>query len=828
MQSVRVVGIMLLALGVGSTAYGQGVPTAEAGASSGPLQEVVVTATKRQETLQDVPLSVAVVSGETIERAQIRDLIQLQSVVPSLKVDQYNAVGQTDFIIRGFGNGSGNDGIESSVGVFVDGVYRSRSSSSLNDLPDVERIEVLRGPQSTLFGKNVSAGAINIITEKPQFTFGTNDELTFGNYNDAEARASVTGPLSDTVAVKLSGNIDSRKGYLENLTTGDTVNDRHRYSVRGDLLWNASDRVSLRVIADYNEISETCCGVVPLLNGPATQFIGAPAPFGLGKPIGNPANTDYDNIVFNTDPTNKIIGKGISAQLDWDVNVANLTSITSYRNQANRSIQDVDFTGADLANKDQPDSFGTFTQEIRLASKGNERLNWLLGAFYENENLHTGVDTRYGTDIRAFADGLSGPSSVIPGASNLYTLEYLQSLVTPSIVPGATYFQAGQGIYDFYRMYSNSYSVFGQVDFKINERLTLTGGLAYMYDHKRAVSDVVLDDPFSSLDLQNVPQLPYLGVPANAFGALGALQFFYGNTANHAPVNYPNATEPGTLSDNKVTPTIKLAYDLGHVNLYINFSQGWKAGAFNLSSDSRPPDANGVGRSAGPETVFLYEAGMKSSFRNGYLNLAIFDQWIDGFQVNDYTGTGYALVNAGKESVRGVELDSLYRPINWISLSASGTYLDPRYDSYVEAPCVAYDTVRCPLNPATGLIPNFRDLSGTHPAGIPTWSTSAAVTFSHNFAGGIGSYLRTEYDWTSKTQLSETAPPEVASFANESLNASLGFTSPRQHFEMMFWARNLTDYHTIIAAFPTVAQTGSYSGFPNQPRTYGVTLRAKF
>jgi iron complex outermembrane recepter protein len=828
MQSVRLVGITLLAAIASGAAYGQGVPAAPAGSSGGPIQEVVVTATKREATLQDVPLSVSVTSAETIERAQIRDLVQLQSVVPSLKVDQYNAIGQTDFIIRGFGNGSGNDGIESSVGVFVDGVYRSRSSSALNDLPDVERIEVLRGPQSTLFGKNVSAGAINIITAKPQFTFGTDDELTFGNYSNAQARASVTGPVSDTVAVRLSGNIDSRSGYLDNLTTGDSVNNLHRYSVRGDLLWNASDQISLRVIADYNEISETCCGVVPLLNGPATQFIGAPPPFGLGKPVGNPANTEYDNIVFNTDPTNKIIGKGISAQLDWNLSAATLTSITSYRNQANRSIQDVDFTGADLANKDQPDSFGTFTQEIRLASKGNERLNWLLGAFYDNENLHTGVDTRYGTDIRAFADGLSGPSSVIPGASNLYTLEYLQSLVTPSIVPGATYFQAGQGIYDFYRMYSNSYSVFGQVDFKLTEHLTLTGGVAYLYDHKRAVSDVVLDDPFSSLNLQDVPQLPYLGVPANAFGALGALQFFYGNTPNHAPVNYPNATEPGTLSGNKVTPTAKLAYDFGAVNVYFNFSQGWKAGAFNLSSDSRPPDVNGVGRSAGPETVTLYEVGMKSSFRSGYLNLAIFDQWIDGFQVNDYTGTGYALVNAGKESVRGVELDSLYRPIKWFSLNASGTYLDPRYDSYVDAPCVAYDTVRCPLNPATGLIPNFRDLSGTHPAGIPTWSTSVAATFSYDFAGGIGSYLRTEYDWTSKTQLSETAPPDVASFANESLNASLGFTSPSQHFEVMFWARNLTDYHTIIAAFPTVAQTGSYSGFPNEPRTYGVDLRARF
>ena len=561
MRNLQFLVVLGLALFTAPAFSQETAPAAAGGANQ--IQEVVVTATKRQESLEDVPLSVSVTTGETLERAQIRDLIQLQSVVPSLKVSQYNAIGQTDFIIRGFGNGSGNDGIESSVGVFVDGVYRSRSSSALDDLPDVDRIEVLRGPQSTLFGKNVSAGAINIITAKPQFTFGTNDELTFGNYHDAVGRVSVTGPLSETLAVRLSGSIDSQEGYLTNTTTGDDVNNRHRYSTRADLLWNAADNISVRVIGDYNDIRETCCGVVSLYNGPATQFIGAPAPFGLGKPISDPATMFNNDIVFNTDPTNHIIGKGISAQLDWNVDFATLTSITAYRNEANRSIQDVDFTGADLANKDQPDSFGTFTQEVRLASRGTGPLDWLVGAFYENETLHTGVDTTYGTDIRAYADGLSGPSSVIPGASNLYTLEYLQSLVTPSIVPGSTYFQPGQGISDFYRMYTQSYSIFGQVDYKITERLTLTAGLAYLNDHKRAVSDVVLDDPFSSLDLQNVPQLPYLGVPANAFAALAPLQFFYGNTANHAPVNYPNANESGILDGSKATPTAKLAYDFG-------------------------------------------------------------------------------------------------------------------------------------------------------------------------------------------------------------------------------------------------------------------------
>ena len=214
MRTVRIVGGLLLILAAAQSVYGQATTVPDTRTAG--LAEIVVTATKREQTLQDVPISVSVTSEATIEQAHIKDLIDLQSVVPSLKVQQFNAIGQTNFLIRGFGNGSGNDGIESSVGVFVDGVYRSRTSSALDDLPEVERIEVLRGPQSTLFGKNVSAGAISIVTAKPQFTLGGDAELDFGNYSYKQARASITGPLTDTVAVRLSGNADLRDGYLTN------------------------------------------------------------------------------------------------------------------------------------------------------------------------------------------------------------------------------------------------------------------------------------------------------------------------------------------------------------------------------------------------------------------------------------------------------------------------------------------------------------------------------------------------------------------------------------------------------------------------------------
>ena len=782
--------------------------------------EIIVTATKREQTLQDVPVSVSVTSKQTIERAQIRDLIDLQSVVPSLKVAQSNAAAQTNFIIRGFGNGNGNFGIESSVGVFIDGVYRSRSFSALDDLSEVERIEVLRGPQSTLFGKNVSAGAISIITKRPQFIFGGQVEGSIGNYSTRQLKGSITGPISSTVAVRLSGSVNKRDGYFKNLTTGSEINDRNRYSLRGDVLWQPTAQLSLRLLADYSHLNERCCGVVSLLNGPATQFIGAPSPFGLGRPVGDPARKFDYKTVLNTDPRSKIVGKGISAQLDYAFAGAKLTSITAYRDQLNASAEDVDFTGADLANRTDRVRTKTFTQEVRLASTGEGRLQWLLGAFFMNEKLNLRQDIRYGRDIRAYADGLAG--------GNISLLEYLQSLVNPTIVPGATYFQPGQGILLPFTLNQQSYSVFGQLDYKATDRLTLTGGLAYLGDRKKATSSIVLQDPFSSLDLQNVPELPFLSVPANAFGALGGLQFFYGDTANHGPINFPNANESGVLKNNKLTYAVRAAYDLGRVNLYLSHSTGWKAGAYNLSSDSRPPNPNGVGRSADPENVSLFEAGAKASFRGGYLNLAVFKQTIRGFQSNLYTGTAFALVNAGKQSVRGFELDGAYRPIPALALTGSLTYLDPRYDSFKRAICVAYDTVRCPINILTGRRPTFRDLSGDRPAGISKWSASTSATLSHRFSGALETYLRGEYDYASKVQLTETTPPNISTYGLSNVNASLGLILTKVQLELMLWGRNLTNHHSLIASFPTVAQDGSYSGFPIQPRTYGITARKTF
>lgn len=833
--------------------------------------DIIVTATKRAQTLQDVPISVAVATPETIERAQIRDIIDLQSVVPSLRVTQLNATGQTNFVIRGFGNGNGNDGIESSVGVFVDGVYRARTSAALDDLPEVERVEVLRGPQSTLFGKNVSAGAINIVTAKPQFDWGGKAELTVGNYGSMIGRANITGPISDTIAFRLSGSVNQRDGFFKNLTTGQDIADRNRYSARADILFEPTSDFSLRIIGDYTFIKERCCGVTSVYNGPATLAIGAPVAYGgLGKPISDTTKIFDRNVIFNTDPTNKLTGKGISGQADWDVGFANLTSITAYRNQTNSSNQDIDFTGADISSNKTANNIDTFTQEIRLASKGDGPINWLVGGFFQDEHVKTGRDISFGQDMRAFINALTGGQYGL-----LYALESLQNAVTPSITPGSYYFNPGVALSDNYKLHQTSYSLFGQVDFKVTSRLTITGGLAYLNDKKVVTSDVRLYDRFSLLNLENVPQLAYIPfaavpssisgcllqkgyvpgatAPVNLFGAslgaslpgpgsapcptspagvnpfgLNALQFFYGNTANHAPVNIPNANESGILTGDKVTYTARAAYDFGKVNVYVSYATGWKAGAFNLSSDSRPPDANGVGRTAAPENVTVYEAGLKARFHGGYLNLAVFKQTIKGFQSNAFTGLGYSLVNAGQESVRGVEVDASYAPVKILTFNAALTYLDPKYDSFKGAACVIYDTVRCPVNPTTGLMPNFRDLSGDKPAGIPEWTGTFSATLAGPIAHNISAYLRGEYDYQSDTQTTETTPPNLSTWGVHTVNASLGLSLDSAQLGISVWVRNLTNDNYLVSNFPTVAQSGSYSGYPSPPRTWGVTLSKAF
>lgn len=823
------------------------------------MEEVVVTATKRAESIQDVPMSVSVVSGEVLERAEVRDLLDLQSVVPSLRVPQFQNSIQTNFVIRGFGNGANNPGIEPSVAVFVDGVYLSRSQARISDLPNIQQIEVLKGPQSTLYGKNASAGVISVTTKAPEFESRGSVEVGFGNYSQESVRAFYTGPLSDSVAFSLSGTSLSRDGYFDNVPTGTDFNNRNRWSTRADFLIEGDDS-ELRVILDYDEIDEVCCGTANLVNGPA-GFALAPLSVVPGQ-----AYIPEDAFNFkhfgNFDTINKGENKGVTVDYKTSIGDIDVRSITAYRDSYfNQPLGDVDFTGADvIGNSTGETEIKTFTQEFRLTGTAGNA-DWLLGGFYFDESIDFENGIEFGSQWRNYINLTVGGGDLAAGEAALGGLEALLGYT-----PG-TFLADGDGVLETATQDNESYSVFGQVTFPLSSKTNLTVGLNYLNDEKEITLSQENNDGFSNLSLRGedgitaITNLAYvgglaaLGIPpltdptdlvylqtvaataaaiaptdSNPFVGFEALQFL------PQVLGIPNAAEPGTSNDSKTTYTVSLSHAYSDdLNFYATYGTGFKGTSWNLSRDSRPTvqerdgilSAGGVlpnnltigTRLASPEEAQTIEFGAKYSADWGTLNAAIFDQSIEGFQSNAFLGTGFSLTNAGKQSSKGVELDLMVRASEALTIALSATYLDPIYDDFTGAQ----------LNGQPA------DFTGLTPAGVHELSLSAVATYNFNISGMDG-FIQADYQYDSAVDINGGGDLSNNNIALGSrgfrerevrmINASFGLT--RGDWDLRIWGRNLTNDEWLITWFPAVAQTGSLTGYPNQPRTYGATLRRNF
>ncbi|HEY6816648.1 MAG TPA: TonB-dependent receptor, partial [Croceibacterium sp.] len=860
--------------------------SAEEDASTGNM--ILVTATKREKTLQDTPVAVSVTTAETLERAQIRDLRDLQTVVPSLSVGQRQSAANTNFFIRGFGNGANNAGIEPSVGVFVDNVYRSRTAAQITDLPDVERIEVLRGPQSTLFGKNASAGVISITTQDPQFELGGSVEATYGNYDQMILKGHITGPIAESVAASFAGGYNRRDGFFDDAVTGDSTNERDRGFARAQLLYDDGGSFRARLIADYDSIDENCCAVVNVQDGIATPAIRA-----LGGQVNTPANMFEDVVYNNYNSTNDIENWGVSGQFDLDVSDAfTLTSITAYRVTDAVTVQDSDFTSADLIYPNFQDlNIGTFTQEFRVAGEIGDRLDLLLGAFYISEDIDQANQLRYSTQFRPYANllvqQLSGCSlalytsaCAIPGYAGPpprpldLTFGTLEGNPTKYV---GRFFPTGQGFTEEYTLDSEAFSLFGQVDFEIVNGLVLTLGGNYTDDSKTYVTNAVSTDVFSGIDINaKRNQLTAVGISPTVGGLLGVpgglaspaqiaafaaaqpqafAQIQAGAAAATAPllqltalqfmppfVNVPNAVEDNEVNDDNFSYTVRLAYDVNDaINLYLSYATGFKASSINLSRDSRPTAADrtaliaaGLGvpnltsgsRFAGPEESRVIEGGIKGNWGDISANLAVFDQVIEGFQSNIFTGSGFVLLNAGEQSTFGVEFEGMATIADALTLNLGVTYLDPVYDSFTVS--------------AVG------DLTGERPAGIPEWSV--VIGAQYEIAVGNGAIVpRVSFLWQDETQLIEGLPgfavrapdgtitnaaPALAAAAPftrkvEDLSASISYDLD-SGLSFALWGRNLLDTRDVGVIFDTPAQPRGISGYPNDPMTYGATVRFRY
>jgi len=819
-------------------------------ASEAPSDNViVVTATKREQTLQETPISVSVTSGETLEQAQIRDILDLQTVAPSLRVSQLQTSSASTFIIRGFGNGANNFGIEPSVGVFIDGVFRSRTAGALNDLANVQRIEVLRGPQSTLFGKNASAGVISIVTREPQFDFGGTVEASYGNFDAMILRGDVTGPISDTLAFSVDANYNRRDGYAEIVNLGIDASDRNRWQTRGQLLWEPTPDLRVRAIADYGRVDEICCAVGNVVAGPTTAALPL-----VGGAI-DPGNLFSYDIFLNRAPVTETDNYGGSVQVDWATGPLSITSITSYRELKNFFDQDVDFTSADVLSNTVDQSVKTFTQEFRVASDFDGPINFLLGGYYFDETIDEASGLTTGTAGRPFFELLAQFATGDPTFS-FNAIESALGLQQNSI------FAAGPLTDEAFGMTNESYSIFGTVDFEPVDGLLFTAGFNYTDDQKEFQIQKTAFDPLANLNLVDAfitiasggtvtTRDQFLALPAANQAALAALATdpaqnpFLGLAGLQFQPPFlavPNGVEDNSTSDSDFTYTLRIAYDVSpNLNAYVSYATGFKASSVNLSRDSRPAlgdftpgpgnstflapsspvlDAGlalpnlGVGsRIAGPEEAKVWEIGLKGQWQGFAFNLALFDQTLDGFQDFLFTGTGFQLSNAGRRSAQGFEFDTNINPTDGLVFTFAATYIDDLFDSFVESP--------------------VGDLSGQSPAG-PDWTITTSATYTHEF-GASGNRLISRLDYSHEASDAiargglPTFGPDAERFTTEVnlVNGSITLALDNG-LEVGIWGRNILNDQYILTIFDSVAQAGSISGYPSVPRTYGGVVRFKF
>ena len=785
------------------------------------IEEVIVTATKTEKTLQEVPVAVSVVSGDTIEKANIIDILDLKAVVPSLDTRQRTTSTQSTFFIRGFGNGDYNQGIEPSVAVFIDGIYRSKMQSQISDLPLIERIEVLRGPQSTLFGKNATAGVINVVTKKPSFEKSGFISTTIGNYNSKLVKVYSTGPLNETVAYSFSLGSNQSDGYTDNITTGNDVNNRDRSNLRAELLFDPSSDLSIRLTIDYDEYDETCCTVGSANYGVAAQIASA-----MGGAI-IPDDPYTQKVFYDFDPDTSGDNSGVSAHVKYDLANKVFESISSIRTSYMENLQDVDFDGAPIVNPSPiTQDLDQVTQEFRLYSDNDSNFNWLIGLYYFQEDMDYTESIYYGPAFRAYLGGFL-PAGAFDGLEQGFNL------------PNGTIFPAGVGNTETATQDNSSTSIFMQADLDVTDKLNILAGVSYMEDEKTVSYNQINTDFFSQLDFVAISTglLMMQGLPAAQAAALAAnpetnaLLGFQPFQLLPQFVNFPNSVNDGKSKDNNTDYNLKFTYAVNDfASIYGGVSTGFKASAWNISRDSRPtaneiaglatagtpvgPNTTVGTRYANPEKAEVLELGAKIALPSGYLNIAIFDQEIEDFQTNTFVGTGFVLANAGSQSADGYEFDLVISPTENIDLAVSGLFIDPIYDSYVGA--------------APG------DLSGTVPSNTPEDTISSTVTWNYNFKGW-DSFLRISHLYSSEAKLLENPAHQALIEAKgngyreqDTINLTAGFE--KDNISIKIWGKNINDDKFLTSAFIGVADLSetTFYGYPNNFKSYGMTLNYSF
>ena len=808
--------------------------------------EIIVTATLRSENLQSVPIAVTAFNTATLEKAGVRDIRALDQVSTSFNLNSTQTEsGGTTLRVRGVGTTGNNTGLESAVGIFLDGVYLSRPGIALGDLLDVSQVELLRGPQGTLFGRNTSAGALNIKTAKPNLNkFEGFANGTYGNYNLVNLQGGISAPLIEgKLGVRLSAAYRNQDGFTRSVT-GAESNDRNRYIVRGQLYFEPSSDFSLRIIGDYQKSNEKCCDAPVIQESSivaANIFLATGLPQNGGIPV---SGVDAaQNLRSNSQQfRDKIEQGGASAEINAKLGNADIVSITGYRVSRAASIQETDFntlnvfstsTGSTAAANAIPSftKIKTFNQEVRISGDAlDDKLQYLVGAYYSDERINEVQTLTLGTDFQRYisanliALGAPGPNP----AQNIFA----------SGVSAAGNF-ASNG----FRQNGRNISIFTNETFKLTDRLAINAGLRYSDDRKTgAFNQLAASSPACLAVLANPLAGPLAGLQPLKPLAVGLTCFPFAvqtnilgpNTALLAPTPVPFSR---VFKDNELIYTGKLTWKpRDNINTYLSYSHGYKAGGFNLDPTAA---AGGADPRFKSEKVNTYEFGIKTKLLDNAVtaNIAVFHNDLSDFQVLEFTGVQFVTFNVAKAKATGVELELSARLDRSLTVNGAFTYSDARYPK----DCAGT---------ATSL--QVTSLCGNDLTNAPKVVVIAGFNYERDLGSnlnfGLNGSVRLESDRRTSTQAVRvgTAIPNPFDIqdgnAKINLRAGLGTQDGRIRFEVFgnnifdVQTRNVTfdiplrggDFLRNNPALGTGAQGVARGVFNQEPRTYGVTFRSKF
>ncbi|HQY36255.1 MAG TPA: TonB-dependent receptor [Pseudomonadota bacterium] len=800
------------------------------------LSSIVVTAQKREEQLQNVPISIIVASAQLLQDTGSRDIKELQLVVPGLTVTSTSNEALTTARIRGIGTVGDNTGLESSVGIVIDGVYRPRNGVGFGDLGELERIEVLKGPQGTVFGKNTTAGVINVVTVRPSMATEFGGELTVGNYGQFGASAMLNLSNEESAAFRLYAVGRERDGFLDvengnGPRTSDEDVTQDFYSFRAQMLFEPTESVDINFAADFTERNEECCAGVTLIRGPTAAIVDALAPDSGVAAVADP----FDRVAYSNRGTeSEIDDSGLSAELNWItpwLNEATLTSITAYRDWQTINGADLDYSTADIWYRDfgpdqASDGFRTWTQEFRFTGS-TERFDWMGGLFYANEDLARNGQTLLGSAYEPYlSTALLGrvAGGFPPGTVNTANAATFFSQATG--LPYGTSF-VGDASDDRYDQNSKSLAFFTNNTWHATDALDLTLGLRYTSEEKEV--DSRFRNPNGALGcaaaLANPARvggaLAARGVPVGALGAtvptvIGFMCLPWANPL------FANRNTHQELDEDEWSGTLKAAYRWNDtVMTYLSGARGYKAGGFNLdrvqSSNGTTSGAAGIvpvtDTSFPGEFVDSYELGAKTTWLDGnlLLNGALFWQDYEDFQLNSFLGTTFVVRSVPEVRSRGVDVDLQWQTgLEGLLVQGGLTYADTEYgdDALPDADLFL--------------------LPGSRLSFAPLWSGSAAATYEVDVFDSLVARFNIAAKYASEYNTGSDLDPQKLQDAYTVVNARIGLGSRDRSWMLELWAQNLTDEEYIQVGFDAPLQTGSWNAFLAAPRTYGLTLRAFF